>query len=69
VTAVGPPVPGKITETGTLPAGVTFGSTGGGVGTLAGIAPLSAKGKTYSLAFEVTNTLGTTNQTFKLVVT
>jgi len=48
---------------------VTFGSTGGGVGTLAGIAPLSAKGKTYSLAFEVTNTLGTTNQTFKLVVT
>ncbi len=65
VTATGFPVPGKITETGTLSAGLAFTSTGGGLGILTG--KTSTKG-TFTLTFKVTNLIGTTSQTFKLVV-
>ena len=65
VAAVGPPTPGKITEVEKLPAGVTFTSTGGGVGTLTG--KTSIKG-TFTVTFKVTNSVGTASQTFKLVV-
>ena len=65
VTAVGPPTPGKITETGKLPTGLTFTSTGGGAGTLTG--KTNTKG-TFTLTFKGANSLGTTSQTFKLVV-
>jgi len=65
VTAVGPPAPGKVTETGKLPTGIKFTSTGGGTGKLTG---KTTKVGTTTITFKVTNTLGTTNQTFKLVV-
>ena len=68
VSAVGPPTPGTITSTGTLPSGVTFSSTGGGIATLTGTAPLSAQGMTFTLTFVVTNAFGTTHQTFKLAI-
>ena len=65
VVANGRPTPGKITETGKLPTGVTFTSTGGGVGTLTG--KTSTKG-TFTVMFKVTNSVGTSSQAFKLVV-
>jgi hypothetical protein len=65
VTSVGFPKPGKIIETGKLPTGVTFSSSGGGTGTLSG--KTSLKG-TFALTFKVTNSLGTTSQMFKLFV-
>ena len=65
VTAVGPPTPGKITETGKLPTGIKFSSTGGGTGKLTG---KTTKVGTTTITFKATNTLGTTSQTFKLVV-
>ena len=64
VTAVGPPTSGKITESGKLPRGVAFTSSGGGTGMLTG--KTSTKG-TF-VTFKVTNSVGTTSQTFKLVV-
>ena len=65
VVAVGPPSPGKITETGKLPTGLTFTSVSGGTGTLTG--KTTSKG-TFTLTFKVTNSVGTTSQMFRLVV-
>ncbi len=65
ITAVGPPKPGRLAMRGALPAGVTFRSTGGGVGTLSGN---PRRGGPYHLAFQATNAVGTTKQAFLLRV-
>ena len=69
ITAVGPPLPGKISKAGALPPGITFSSTGGGKGVLTGTAAASAKGKHFVVTFTVSNSLGTAKQKFTLSVT
>ena len=66
VAAVGPPTPAMIRSIGALPTGVTLTSTGKGVGTLAG--GTTTKIGTYRLTFSASSVLGTTKQTFKLVI-
>ena len=67
VTTTGAPSPG-LTETGTLPTGVTFVSNGDGTATLAGT-PAAGTGGTYALTIDAAN--GVTpnaTQTFTLTV-
>lgn len=66
VTTTGTPTP-SLTETGTLPGGVTFIDNGNGTGTLAGT-PAAGTGKTYSISFKATNTTGSSTQSFTLTV-
>ncbi|HZQ24249.1 MAG TPA: choice-of-anchor D domain-containing protein [Terriglobales bacterium] len=66
VTTTGSPSP-ALTETGTLPAGVSFTDNGNGTGTLAGT-PGANTGGTYNLTFKAANTLGNASQNFVLTV-
>jgi hypothetical protein len=66
VTATGSPTP-SLTETGTLPTGVTFTDNGNGTATLSGT-PASGTAGTYPLTFTATNSAGTANQDFTLTV-
>jgi len=63
VTATGNPTP-TLSETGTLPSGVTFNP---GTGVLSGT-PAAGTGGTYSIMFKATSSSGTTSQTFTLTV-
>jgi hypothetical protein len=65
ITATGSPSP-TITESGTLPSGVSF-TTGTGSATLAG-APAAGTAGTYTLTITATNSAGTATQTFTLTV-
>lgn len=66
VTTTGTPTP-SLTETGTLPSGVTFTDNGNGTGTLAGT-PAAGTGKTYSISFKASSTAGSSTQNFTLTV-
>jgi hypothetical protein len=66
VTTTGDPVP-TITETGALPAGVTFTDNGDGTATFAGTPPDGTAG-TYSLTITATNSGGHSDQAFVLEV-
>lgn len=66
VTTTGTPTP-TLTETGTLPSGVTFTDNGDGTATLAGT-PAANTGKAYSISFKATNTSGSSTQNFTLTV-
>jgi len=66
VAASGYPVP-ALTETGTLPAGVTFTAAGNGTATLAGT-PAAGTGGSYPLTLTATSTAGTATQAFVLTV-
>jgi len=62
VTTTGTPTP-TVTETGNLPAGVTFTANASGGGVLAGT-PTSAG--TFPIGLQATNSAGTANQNFTL---
>ena len=64
VTATGVPTP-TLSESGTLPGGVTFVDNHNGTGTLSGT-PTSAG--TYNITFSASNGQGTANQAFTLTV-
>jgi large repetitive protein len=67
VTTTGAPTP-SLTETGTLPSGVTFKDNGNGTGTLSGT-PASGTAGTYSLTITASNGVGTpANQSFTLKI-
>ncbi|HUZ35804.1 MAG TPA: putative Ig domain-containing protein [Streptosporangiaceae bacterium] len=66
ITAVGSPSP-ALTESGSLPAGLTFTDNGDGTATLAGT-PGPSAGGSYPITVTATNSLGTTSQTFTLKV-
>ena len=67
VTTAGSPVP-TLTETGTLPKGVTFKNNANGTATLAGT-PAATTGGTYALTITATNGIGTpATQAFTLTV-
>ena len=58
----------SLTETGTLPSGVTFKDNGNGTATLSGT-PASGSGGTFSLTFSASNGVGAVaNQMFTLTV-
>ena len=56
-----------VTETGTLPSGVTFTDNGNGTATLAGT-PAAGTGGVYALSFKATNPSGFSTQAFTLTV-
>ncbi len=64
VTATGFPTP-SLTESGSLPTGVTFVDNGNGTGTLAGIPII---GGTFQIAFTATNAVTSATQSFRLTV-
>ena len=64
VTTNGEPAP-AITETGALPAGLTFVDNGNGTATLAGT-PAAGSGGSYPITITATNASGTTTQAFTL---
>ncbi len=64
IATTGYPAP-TLTETGTLPAGVTFAAGGNGAATLAGTPAATG---TFPLAITATSTAGTVTQTFTLTV-
>ncbi|HEX7460401.1 MAG TPA: putative Ig domain-containing protein, partial [Acidimicrobiales bacterium] len=64
VTTTGYPAP-AITETGALPAGMTFVDNGNGTATLAGTAQ-AGTGKSYPITITATSTSGTATQAFTL---
>ena len=66
VTSVGYPA-GSVTESGTLPAGVTFAQGGNGTATLAGLPSITARGS-YDLSIVAKNVFGARSQAFTLVV-
>ena len=67
VTTTGTPAP-SITETGSLPGGVTFMDNGNGTATLGGT-PTAGSGKVYSITFTATNGVGSpASQSFTLTV-
>ena len=66
VTATGAPAP-TMTESGTLPQGLTWTDYGNGTATLAG-APGLGQGGVYHLTFSASNSFGTTTQAFTLTV-
>ena len=67
VTTTGSPVP-SLTETGTLPSGVTFKDNGNGTATLSG-APATGTVGSYALTFKAHNGVGTdASQSFTLTV-
>ena len=65
VTTAGFPTP-ALTQTGTLPTGVTFVDNGNGTATLSGTP--SGTAKTYTLKITAMSTAGTVTQSFSLVV-
>jgi hypothetical protein len=65
VTATGTPTP-TVSESGTLPNGVTFAG-GSGTGTLSGT-PAAGTGGTYAITIKATSTSGSTTQNFTLTV-
>src|SRR5207248_4847620 len=67
VTTTGTPTP-TLTETGTLPSGVTFVDNHNGTGTLSGI-PASGTAGTHSITFTASNGVGTpATQAFTVTV-
>ncbi len=66
VTATGTPAP-TLTETGTLPAGVTFVAGVAGSATLAGT-PAAGTGGSYPVTISAANTAATVTQSFTLTV-
>jgi uncharacterized repeat protein (TIGR03803 family) len=66
VTTSGSPTP-ALTESGTLPSGVTFTDNGNGTGSLAGT-PASGTAGTYPITFTASNSVGSTTQSFTLTV-
>ncbi len=64
VTTTGYPAP-SISETGALPAGLTFTDNGNGTATLAGTAA-AGSGGSYPITITATSTAGTTTQAFTL---
>ena len=64
VTTTGSPAP-ALTETGTLPSGVTFTDNGNGTATIAGTAA-SGSGGSYPLTITATNATGSATQSFTL---
>ncbi|HEU5268342.1 MAG TPA: putative Ig domain-containing protein, partial [Jatrophihabitans sp.] len=66
-THAGFPVATTLTETGSLPSGVTFTDNGDGTATLAGT-PAGGTGGSYPLTLTATNTVGHTDQAFTLTV-
>lgn len=66
ITASGSPAP-ALSESGTLPAGVTFLDNGNGTGTLAGT-PSGTSGGSYPITITASNTLGSTTQAFTLTI-
>ena len=67
VTASGVPTP-SLSESGALPAGVTFADNGNGTATLAGT-PASGSAGVYTLTLTANNGMGSpTSQTFTLTV-
>ena len=67
VTTAGKPAP-ALSETGTLPAGVTFADNGNGTATLSG-APAPGSGGIYTFTITAHNGVGTdTTQTFTLTI-
>jgi Tfp pilus assembly protein PilV len=67
VTTTGAPA-ATLTETGTLPSGVTFTSTpNSGTATIQGTPKANSKG-TYPITISATNVVGTTTQAFTLTV-
>ncbi len=67
VTTTGTPAP-ALTETGTLPSGVTFVDNGNGTATLAGT-PGAGTTDSYPITITATNSGGTASQDFVLTVT
>jgi hypothetical protein len=66
VVATGTPTP-AITESGTLPKGVTFTDEGNGEGILTGVPAFNSAG-TYPISFTASNANGSTTQNFVLTV-
>ena len=67
ITTAGSPTP-SLSETGSLPAGLTFTDNGDGTATLGGM-PVALTGGTYMLTITAANGIGSaTNQTFTLSV-
>jgi hypothetical protein len=66
VTTSGPNTP-TLTETGTLPSGLTFVDNGDGTAAISGT-PGTQSGGVYTLTFTATSSSGTTKQTFQLTV-
>jgi hypothetical protein len=67
ITTAGSPTP-TLTETGTLPSGVTFKDNGNGTGTLSGT-PASGSGGAYTFTITASNGVGTpATQSFTLTV-
>ena len=66
ITAVGTPTP-AITETGPLPAGITFTDNGDGTATLAGT-PAGNAGGSYQITVTASNSLGSSSESFTLKV-
>lgn len=67
VTTTGNPNP-ALSETGTLPSGVTFVDKGNGTATLSGTVPNSSYNGTYPLTITAQNSQGTANQAFTLTI-
>lgn len=65
VIATGTPTP-TLTETGTLPSGITFVDNGDGSGLLSGA---STEVGVYPITFTAANTAGTVDQSFTLTIT
>ena len=65
-TTLGWPLP-SYTETGTLPAGVTFVDNGNGTATLAGT-PAAGTGGVYTFSVEASNSVTSTTETFTLTI-
>ena len=66
VTTSGNPAPG-LSQTGTLPAGISFVDNGNGTATLAGT-PSAGTGGSYPLTIKATNSVSTASQSFTLTV-
>ncbi len=64
VVTTGAPVP-ALTETGALPAGITFTDNGNGTATIAGTAA-AGTGGSYPLTITATSSAGTATQAFTL---
>jgi large repetitive protein len=67
VTATGVPLP-AITETGSLPSGITFTDNGNGTATITGT-PANGTGGSYPITLAATNSSGTASQSFTLTNT
>ena len=66
ITAAGYPAP-ALTESGSLPTGLTFADNGNGTATIAGTPATGSRGR-YSITVTATNNLGTTSRTYRLEI-